>query len=235
MSSETPNVDFLVLGSGIAGLSFALQAASHGRVAVLCKGDAELTNTSWAQGGIAAVWSPDDSLDAHVEDTLAAGADFADREVVSDILADGRAAVEQLISWGIRFDRGEASATDFDLTMEGGHSARRILHSGDITGAEIQRGLLAAVQDHPRVELFEGHVAIDLITERKVRRHQAKKRLGLVGGALDQRYGPGGPEGWMPGQRDRCLGAYVLEEATGRVHVFRARSTVLATRSLPHQ
>ena len=100
MSSETPNVDFLVLGSGIAGLSFALQAASHGRVAVLCKGDSELTNTSWAQGGIAAVWSPDDSLDAHVEDTLAAGADFADREVApraADMDREGRLDPELIV------------------------------------------------------------------------------------------------------------------------------------------
>ena len=228
---ETPVLrsDFLVLGSGIAGLSFALRAAEHGTVVVLCKGQAGLTNTSWAQGGIAAVWDPKDSLDAHVRDTVAAGAELADPALVGDILSEGRDAVEQLIDWGISFDRRESLPEEYDLTMEGGHSARRILHSGDITGAEIQRGLLTALRDHPSVTLLEGHAAIDLVTERKAARHRAKRHLGLMGPEVEKRYGPGGPEGWMPGQRDRCLGAYVLEESSGQVRTFRADVTLLAT------
>jgi L-aspartate oxidase len=229
MTQSAHRSDFLVLGSGIAGLSFALRAAEEGTVAVLCKADSGLTNTSWAQGGIAAVWADEDSLEAHVSDTVTAGAGLANPALVRDILADGRVAVEQLIEWGVRFDRGTSPGDDYDLTMEGGHSARRILHAGDITGAEIQRGLLNAIAVHPRVTLFEGHVAIDLVTERKASRHRTKQRLGLFGPEVDKRYGPGGPEGWMPGQRDRCLGAYVLEESSGGVRVFRAGVTLLAT------
>ena len=229
MDQSAHSSDFLVLGSGIAGLTFALRAAEHGTVAVLCKAESGLTNTSWAQGGIAAVWNEQDSLDAHVQDTVTAGADLADPELVQDILSGGRAAVERLIDWGVRFDRGNGEGAGYDLTMEGGHSARRILHAGDITGAEIQRALLDALADHPRVSLFEGHVAIDLVTERKASRHRAKKRLGLFGPEVDKRYGPGGPEGWMPGQPDRCLGAYVLDESSGEVRVFRSGVTLLAT------
>ncbi|MEE2827760.1 MAG: FAD-binding protein, partial [Myxococcota bacterium] len=224
--------DFLVLGTGIAGLSYALRVADHGSVSVLCKGEATLTNTSWAQGGIAAVWDGADSVEDHVGDTVTAGVSLADLETVSDILQDGPRAVQQLIDWGVEFDPsegGDDGDSAHDLTMEGGHSARRILHSGDMTGAEIQRALLASLAAHPSVTLFEHHVAIDLVTERKVRRHLAKRRLGLMGREVELRYGPGGPEGWMPGQGDRCLGAYVLDEKSGDVRVFAARVTLLAT------
>jgi L-aspartate oxidase len=229
MSQAAHQSDFLVIGSGIAGLSFALRVAEAGTVTVLSKVKSTLTNTSWAQGGIAAVWTPEDSLEVHVRDTLSAGADLADPDLVLDILSDGRAAVEQLIAWGVSFDRGDGPGDDYDLTIEGGHSVRRILHAGDITGAEIQRSLLVALEDHPSVTLFEQHVAIDVVTERKASRHRAKKRLGLIGPEAEQPYGPGGPEAWMPGQRDRCLGAYVLDEARGEVRVFRAAVTLLAT------
>jgi len=243
-ATPTSECDFLVIGAGLGGLSFALRAADHGSVIVLAKDAPEVSNTAFAQGGIAAVWDPADSLDDHVRDTLKAGASLADPALVKRILADGPEAVRRLIAWGVEFSREEGSslaasgsaahddgAPSYDLTREGGHSARRVLHAGDMTGVEIQRAMLAAVAAHPNIVLLSNHVAIDLVTERKVRRHVAKRRLGLGGNRSDVsvRYGPGGPEGWLPGQRDRCLGAYVLEATSGQVKVFSARATVLAT------
>jgi len=237
--------DFLVIGSGLAGLSFALEAARHGRVTVLTKRRPEIANTAWAQGGIAAVWDEADTLEAHVKDTLEAGAWLADEAVVRDILSEGPAAVEKLIDWGVEFTREGEPGTDEDgepvgplaahedadyhLTREGGHSARRILHAGDMTGAEIQRALLAAVDQHPRITLLDHQIAIDLITHRKVERHLAKRRLGLYGPEVEKRYGPGGPEGWMPGTRDRCYGAYVLDTRSGEVLRYLAGVTMMAS------
>jgi len=238
-ASAISECDFLVIGAGLGGLSCALQVAAHGTVIVLAKDEPVLSNTACAQGGIAAVWDEGDSLDDHVRDTVEAGASLADPELVKRILVDGPDAVRKLIGWGVEFSRrdeeraggaGNASQ-DYDLTREGGHSARRVLHAGDMTGAEIQRAMLAAVGAHPNITILADHVAIDLVTERKVSRHAAKRRLGLDGPRSDVsvRYGPGGPEGWLPGQPDRCLGAYVLDVATGVVKVFAARATVLAT------
>jgi L-aspartate oxidase len=254
--------DFLVVGAGLAGLDFALQVAEHGTVVVLCKGEPTLSNTAWAQGGIATVWDDRDSLDAHVQDTLQAGAFLSEEARVRDILADGPASVRQLIDWDVRFTRdgepgteeeggsgrgpggdgdgdgggagasaagGAARDSDYHLTREGGHSLRRILHAGDMTGAEIQRALVARAMAHPKIRLLPQHVAVDLVTERKVARHIAKRRLGLKGPEVEHRYGPGGPEGWMPGRRDRCLGVYALDERAGRVGVFAAPVTLLAT------
>ena len=251
MSSVSTNphtTDFLVIGSGLAGLSFALEAARHGTVAILTKRRPEVSNTARAQGGIAAVWDPADSLDAHVRDTVEAGAHLASAELVSDILGEGPEAVKRLIDWGVRFTREGEPGTeeedeehhpgpldpgsgdpDYHLTREGGHSIRRILHSGDMTGAEIQRALLVAASAHPRIELFEDHIAIDLITKRKVARHLAKRRMRLYGPEVEKRYGPAGPEGWMPNSTDRCLGAYVLDTRSGLVRAFSAPVTLLAT------
>ncbi|HCP44853.1 MAG TPA: L-aspartate oxidase [Deltaproteobacteria bacterium] len=237
--------DFLVVGGGLAGLSFALDVAEHGSVILLVKDEPDRSNTAWAQGGIAAVWDEEDSIDQHVEDTLQAGVLLADDATVRGILEEGPGAVRQLIDWGVQFTRardlnGDSSdvgsspsavAPDeaYDLTREGGHSARRVLHAGDLTGREIQRAMLAAVQAHPRIQLLSHHVAIDLITERKMARHRVKRRLGLMGPEVERRYGPGGPEGWMPGQPDRCRGVYALDSRTGAVEVFQAGVTLLAT------
>lgn len=243
MSDAPLHADFLVIGGGLAGLSFALQVAQFGTVVVLAKGAEDESNTAWAQGGIAAVWADGDTLDDHVQDTLEAGAQLGDAEVVRSILQDGPPAVRRLIDWGVRFTRegepgtsedgatldGLAAPGDYHLTREGGHSARRILHAGDITGAEIQRALLAQVRAHPRIRILTQHMAIDLITERKVARHIAKKRLAVMGPEVEHRYGPAGPEAWMPDRRDRCLGAYVLDVKQQRVVAVNASVTLLAT------
>ena len=245
--------DFLVIGSGLAGLSFALEVARYGRVTVITKRRPEVANTAWAQGGIAAVWDEEDTLEAHVRDTIEAGANLASTDLVRDILREGPAAVERLIDWGVRFTRegepgteegaeghaaehsspgplaSDEAEADYHLTREGGHSTRRILHAGDMTGSEIQRALLEAVDSHPNITLLDHHIAIDLITQRKVERHLAKRRLGLYGAEVEKRYGPGGPEGWMPGTLDRCHGAYVLDTESGEVHRFVAGVTLLAT------
>lgn len=197
--------DFLVLGSGIAGLSFALKVARQGRVAIVTKKSRAESNTNYAQGGIAAVTSKEDSVEAHVRDTLEAGAGLCKEKVVRTIVEEGPARIAELIELGMRFSEREipksGGITELDLGMEGGHSQRRILHAKDVTGREIERALLAAVAAQPNIEVFENHFAIDLITSQK---------LGYVG-------------------ENRCLGVYVLENNTGAVETFAANTILLAT------
>lgn len=159
--------DYLVLGSGIAGLSFALRVAEAGRsVAVLAKRQAAETNTVYAQGGIASVLRPDDSFLAHAQDTIQAGAGLCDPAVVEAVVRDGPQRIADLLRWGVRFSKERAGAHEFDLTREGGHSARRILHASDLTGAEIQRALLKRARRHKKIRFFEWHHAVDLIVQR---------------------------------------------------------------------
>jgi len=197
--------DFLVLGSGIAGLMFALKVASRGRVAIVTKKDRAESNTNYAQGGIAAVTSREDSFELHFRDTLNAGAGLCKPEVVRTVIEEGPARIAELMQLGVRFTEREAPGEDggkeLDLGREGGHSKRRILHAQDMTGREIERALLRAVAAQPNINLFENHFAIDLITTRKLGR---------------------------PGP-NRCVGAYVLDNLTGRVKTFAAPVTVLAT------
>ncbi|HEU5124880.1 MAG TPA: FAD-binding protein, partial [Verrucomicrobiae bacterium] len=182
--------DFLVLGSGIAGLSFALKVAPHGRVAIITKKNKAESNTNYAQGGIAAVTSKEDSFEMHVRDTLDAGAGLCKEAVVRTIVEEGPARIQELIELGMKFsEREEPTAPggrELDLGREGGHSKRRILHAKDVTGREIERALLAAIAAQPNISIFENHFAIDLITSQK---------LGYVG-------------------ENRCLGVYVLDKAT---------------------
>jgi|YelNatPaOPRAMG01_1025707.scaffolds.fasta_scaffold01041_11 L-aspartate oxidase len=203
--SEPRYFDFLVLGSGIAGLFFALKAAAHGRVAVITKKRSAESNTNYAQGGIAAVMGPDDSFELHVQDTLAAGAGLCREQVVRTIVQEGPARIRELMALGIRFSTRQPAQPgqepELDLGREGGHSRRRIVHAQDTTGREVERALLERVEQHPNVQIFENHFAIDLITTHK---------LGL-------------------GDPNRCLGVYVLNKATGRVETFAAPITVLAT------
>ena len=197
--------DFLVLGSGIAGLSYALKVAPLGRVAIVTKKDRAESNTNYAQGGIAAVTSKEDSFELHVRDTLEAGAGLCKEKVVRAIVEEGPARIAELIELGMHFsERAKPRSNgqrELDLGKEGGHSKRRILHAKDITGREIERALLAAVASQPKIEIFENHLAIDLITSQK---------LGYVGD-------------------HRCLGAYVLDNRTGQVETFAAPVTLLAT------
>ena len=197
--------DYLVLGSGIAGLSFALKVAPRGRVAIITKKDRAESNTNYAQGGIAAVTSKEDSVELHVRDTLQAGAGLCKEPVVRTIIEEGPARIAELIELGMHFSEREIprsnGARELDLGKEGGHSKRRILHAQDVTGRQVEHALLAAVAAQGNISIFENHFAIDLVTSQK----------------LGQR----GP--------NRCLGVYVLDKATGRVETFAAPVTLLAT------
>ena len=197
--------DFLVLGSGIAGLTFALKVAPRGRVAIVTKKDRAESITNYAQGGIASVTSKEDSFESHVRDTLAAGAGLCKEKIVRTIVEEGPARIAELIELGMKFSEREIPAShgahELDLGKEGGHSKRRILHAKDVTGREIERALLDAISRQPNIEIFENHLAIDLITSQK---------LGYVG-------------------ENRCLGAYVFDKKNNHVTTFSAPVTVLAT------
>ena len=195
--------DFVVLGSGIAGLSFALKAAKHGSVAIFTKRERAESNTSYAQGGVACVTSVEDSFELHVRDTLVAGAGLCDEAAVRAIVTEGPDRIRELMSIGVHFDERdvEGGERELDLGREGGHSKRRVLHARDATGREIEQSLLRAVEAEPNVQLFENHMAVDLITTAK---------LGFA-------------------TENRCVGVYVLDEANGTVETFRTDRLVLAT------
>ena len=164
--------DCIVIGSGIAGLTFALKVAPYKRVAIVTKRQLTEANTQYAQGGIAAVTKPTDSVELHVADTLRAGAGLCREEVVRTIVEQGPARVVELVGLGMEFTRGESISADgerfYSLGKEGGHSKRRVLHAKDATGREIMRALLAALERSPNVSVFEDHFAIDLITTAKL-------------------------------------------------------------------
>jgi L-aspartate oxidase len=158
--------DTLVIGGGIAGLFFALKAAARGSVTLLTKDRLPESNTAYAQGGIASVWSPEDSFDAHVEDTLDAGAGLCHRDVVELVVHEGPERIRELIALGTSFStRADQEDREYDLGREGGHSHRRILHASDATGQEIVRALIAAVRQEPKIEVLENHIAIDLVLD----------------------------------------------------------------------
>lgn len=196
--------DVLVIGSGAAGLTLALNLPSSLRIAVLSKGDLANGSTYWAQGGVAAVLDEDDTIDLHVDDTLNAGGGLCHPDVVRYTVEHSREAIEWLIEQGVPFTREDPDAREtgcaFHLTREGGHSHRRIIHAADATGAAIFTTLLEKARQRPNIELLEQRVAVDLISERK---------LGLPG--------------------NRCLGAYVLNRNTGEVDTCSARFVILAT------
>jgi len=200
--TATHEYDFLVIGTGIAGLTFALKAAKHGRVAVVTKQSGEASNTAWAQGGVSCVMDDGDSFDRHVADTLDAGAGLCDERVVRAIVSEGPARIEELVALGVRFnERPAAAGGGYDLGIEGGHTWRRILHQGDQTGLEIATRLLEAARAESRIDFHENCYAIDLITTGK---------LGYA-------------------QEDRCLGLYALDKRSGEVLTFRSDRVVLAT------
>ena len=193
-------VDFLVLGGGIAGLTFALEAADHGSVLVLTKRHQSEGSTQYAQGGIASVLGADDNFDLHVQDTLVAGAGLCKRDAVEVTVREGPAQIRWLLELGVEFDEGESAPDRLHLTREGGHSRRRIAHAKDTTGREIERALLAAATARG-IRIVEDQVAVDIITSSKV--------------------GLGGP--------NRALGAYILDRASGEIVAISARVVVLAT------
>src|SRR6266850_8403197 len=159
--------DFLVLGSGIAGLTCALECAREGRVVLVTKDRLPESSSQYAQGGIASVWSPEDSFEAHIEDTLGAGAGLCHRDAVEVVVREGPDRVRDLIALGTNFDlRGDPDDRDYDLGREGGHSKRRILHATDATGREVIRALSEAVRATPNIVIHETHLAVDLLLDR---------------------------------------------------------------------
>ncbi len=201
--------DFLVIGSGIAGMSFALKVADKGKVAILCKSTLEEANTNLAQGGIASVTKLTDNFDNHVKDTLIAGDGACDEEVVRMVIENAPSQIQELVKWGVDFDKDEKG--NFDLHKEGGHSDFRILHHKDSTGAEVQHSLMKKIQEHPNIEVFENHFAIDLITQHHL-------------GQVIKHTTP----------NIECYGVYVLNPKTRRVHTFLSKVTLMATGGIGH-
>jgi len=205
--------DVLVIGSGVAGLMFALKVAQHGTVALVTKKHAMDSNTNLAQGGIATVFGERDSFALHIQDTLVAGDGLCNIDVVEKVVKDGPARINELIQMGVRFsvregaDSGSEKAPDFDLGREGGHSRNRIVHSHDMTGREVEQVLVNRVRRHPNIRLFENHIAIDLITR------STRIKRGTV----------------TTTHEDFCCGAYVIERHTEKVKTFAAYVTMLAT------
>lgn len=194
--------DYLVIGSGITGLSFALKAAETGSVAIVTKRGLCDSNSATAQGGVATVWSAEDSAESHVRDTLEVGHGLCSESVVRSTVAEGPARLRELIELGVAFSRSSESDRDYDLALEGGHSHRRVLHVADHTGLAIVEVLGELVRAHPRIEVLENRNAIDLLIDEK---------FGLT------RDGP------------QCWGAYVLNAESGSIETLSAHATLLAT------
>ncbi|MDP8248667.1 MAG: L-aspartate oxidase [Candidatus Tritonobacter lacicola] len=198
MSNPDVLTDILVIGSGIAGLTFALKAGEYADVAVITKKESSEANTNYAQGGIAAVVSSDDSFESHIEDTLRCGAGLCSREAVETVVKGAPEMIGWLVSRGVEFTR---EGDRFALGREGGHSARRIVRAADLTGREVEQRLLAAARANPRIRILENHIAIDLVTTGKLDPDSA---------------------------RNRCVGAYVLDDLSGKIETVAAKYVVLA-------
>ena len=191
--------DFVVVGTGVSGLSFALEASKYGSVAVITKRASENSNTTWAQGGICCVADDEDSFESHIADTVDAGAGLCDHDIVKTIVESAPSAIEKMVNIGVQFDRNSSGI--YELGKEGGHSQRRILHSKDTTGKEISEKLIYSAKQSENIEIFEHHFAIDIITTEK---------LGVSG-------------------TNEVAGIYVLNESTGEILTFRSDKVVLCT------
>lgn len=197
--------DFLIIGSGIAGMSFALKVAHKGKVALICKTELEEANTYFAQGGVASVTNTlVDNFEKHIEDTMIAGDWLSDRAAVEKVVKEAPSQIKELISWGVDFDKNEKG--EFDLHREGGHSEFRILHHKDNTGAEIQDSLIQAVKQHPNITIFEKHFAIEILTQHHLGVTVTRQTSDI-----------------------ECYGAYVLDLKTGKVDTFLSKVTLMAT------
>ena len=197
--------DFLVIGSGIAGMSYALKVADKGKVALICKTTLEDANTYFAQGGIASVTNMlVDNFDKHIEDTMIAGDWISDRQAVEKVVLEAPSQIQALIDWGVEFDRDEKG--EFDLHREGGHSEFRILHHADNTGAEIQESLIRAIRKHPNITIFDNHFAIEILTQHHLGIEVTRQTPDI-----------------------ECYGAYVLDINTNEVHTFLSKVTLMAT------
>ena len=201
------STDFLVIGSGISGLSFAIKAARLGSVTIVTKKAKVDTATNLAQGGIAAVLSPNDSFALHIEDTLRSGAGLCHEDIVKLVVETGPARIEELIRLGVQFQSEAGDPSHLDLGKEGGHSTRRIAHAMDFTGRKIEEGLLAQVAANPNITVLENHLAVDLLVSSKT----------------------GTPYQPHDSFSDQCLGAYVFDRETGRIDTYQAKVTVLCT------
>ncbi len=197
--------DYLVIGSGIAGMSFALKAAKTGRVALICKTTLEEANTYFAQGGVASVTNLElDDFEKHINDTMVAGDWLSEQEAVEKVVRNAPSQIKELIGWGVNFDKKDDGT--FDLHREGGHSEFRILHHADNTGAEIQTSLVEAVKSNPQIDVYENHFALEVITQHHLGKIVTRRTPDIT-----------------------CYGAYVLDQETGRTDTFLAKVTVMAT------
>lgn len=202
--------DVLIIGSGLAGLTLALRTAEHKKVCLISKRGINDAASDWAQGGISAVLRDDDSIENHVQDTLVAGGGLCDEAVTRLVAEHAKQSIDWLIAQGVGFTR-EADNSGYHLTREGGHSHRRIIHAADATGHAVQTTLSEKVKHHPNITVMEDHIAVDLITTRKMsRRKVARAKI-------------------KPSDDNACLGAYVLDKFTGKVITVAAQNTVLAT------
>lgn len=202
-------VDFLVIGSGIAGLSFALKAADHGKVLIVTKSNEDESNTKYAQGGVAAVVDKSDSFEQHIIDTQIAGDGLCDVNIVENVVREAPDRINELISYGTSFDKSDSGF--YDLAKEGGHSANRILHYKDITGYEIERSLLEKIHEHPNIEMLTHYFAIDLITQHHLGEFVDKQRNDI-----------------------KCYGIYAFNTNTHEVDKILSKTTVMASGGAGH-
>ena len=202
-------VDFLIIGSGIAGLSYALKVAEKGSVYIITKSNEDESNTKYAQGGIAAVWHDKDSVEKHIQDTLIAGGGLCNEEIVRIVVAEGTERVKELIQLGTNFDKTQQG--DYDLAKEGGHSEHRILHYKDITGFEIERALISQVNKHKNITVLDHHYAIDIITQHHLGEVVTSQSTDVV-----------------------CYGAYILDTKTQKIETILSKITLMATGGAGH-
>ncbi len=196
--------DFLVIGSGIAGLTYAIKAAQHGKVMLITKANEDETNTKYAQGGIAAVTYAPDSFEKHIQDTLICGDGLCNEKIVRMVVEESATRIEELVKWGTDFDK--TSSGSYDLAREGGHSENRVLHHKDSTGLEIERKLLLQVHNHPNISIFTHYFAIDIITQHHLGKLVKRSTTDIC-----------------------CYGAYILNTISGEVETVLAKTTLMAT------